>query len=98
MALDQGMTTLSKNSCVSILFVPPLRAAFNPTRTHSGPPLELQDIIDRGHFAEPSHSRLQAWVQARGGHIKDLGICVGTVIEGPEVRMEELGPEEKDDL
>ena len=98
MVLDQAMTTPSKSFFVSIPCELRLCLAFNPTRTHSEAPLELQDITDRGHFADPSHSRLRAWVQARGGHIKDLGICVGTVIEGPEVRMEELGPEEKDDL
>jgi sulfonate dioxygenase len=37
-------------------------------------------------------------VQARGGTIKDLGICQGTVIEGGDVKLEELGDEERDDL
>ncbi|ORX38373.1 hypothetical protein BD324DRAFT_620609 [Kockovaella imperatae] len=68
----------------------------NPVRTHSEPPLELQNITDRGHFADPGHSRLRAWVKSSGGTIKDLGICVGTVIHG--VKMEEMGPEERDDL
>lgn len=55
-------------------------------------------MTDRGFFADPNHARLRTWVQARGGTIKDLGICQGTVIEGPNVKLEELGNEEKDDL
>jgi sulfonate dioxygenase len=55
------------------------------------------DIIDRGHYADPSHARLRAFVEARGGRVKDLGICVGAVIEG-DVKLEDLGEDEKDDL
>ncbi|RSH82249.1 hypothetical protein EHS25_005959 [Saitozyma podzolica] len=69
----------------------------NPPRTHSDPALPLYDITDRGHFADPDHARLRAFVEARGGKIKDLGICVGTVIEG-DVKLEELGEAERDDL
>lgn len=72
--------------------------AHNPTRTHSEPPLTVQEITDRGFFADPGHARLRAWVKARGGTIKDLGICMGAVIEGENIKMEELGDDEKDDL
>ena len=57
----------------------------------------MYDIIDRGHFAHPDCARLRAFVENRGGKVKDLGICMGTVIEG-DVRLEELGNEERDDL
>lgn len=71
--------------------------AFNPKRTASEPPLGLYDITDRGHFADPHYARLRKFVEERGGKIKDLGICVGTVIEG-DVKMEDLGTDERDDL
>jgi sulfonate dioxygenase len=74
-----------------------LYTAHNPLRTQSEPPLPLFDITDRGLFADPQHSRLRAFVEARGGKIKDLGICVGTVIEG-DVKLEELREGERDDL
>jgi sulfonate dioxygenase len=72
-------------------------AAHNPKRLTSDPPLPMYDITDRGHFADPGCSRLRAFVEARGGRVKDIGICVGTVIEGG-VKLEDLGDEEKDDL
>ena len=75
-----------------------LGAAHNPVRTVSDPPLEIQEITDRGFFADPDHARLRAWVKERGGIIKDLGICVGTMIQGEKIKMEELGDAEKDDL
>jgi sulfonate dioxygenase len=59
--------------------------AHNPPRTHSDPALPLYDITDRGHFADPDHARLRAFVEARGGKIKD-------------VKLEELGEAERDDL
>ncbi len=55
------------------------------------------DIVDRGHFADPDCSRLRAFVENREGRVKDLGICMGTVIEG-DVKLEDLGEEEEDDL
>jgi len=55
------------------------------------------DIVDRGHHADPECSRLRKLVEGRGGGVKDLGICVGTVIEG-DVKLEDLGDEERDDL
>lgn len=55
------------------------------------------DIVDRGHYADPECSRLRRFVEGRGGGVKDLGICVGTVIEG-DVKLEDLGDEERDDL
>ena len=60
--------------------------------------MTVQEITDRGFFADPGHARLRAWVKARGGTIKDLGICMGAVIEGENIKMEELGDDEKDDL
>jgi sulfonate dioxygenase len=55
------------------------------------------DITDRGHYADKNHSRLRRFVEARGGRVKDIGICVGTVVEG-DVKLEDLGDEERDDL
>lgn len=75
-----------------------LTPAHNPTRTHSDPPLPLFDIVDRGHRADPDCARLRAFVEARGGKVKDLGISSGAVIEGGNVKLEELGEAEKDDL
>ncbi|ORY35501.1 hypothetical protein BCR39DRAFT_567766 [Naematelia encephala] len=69
----------------------------NPRRSHPDPPLPYYDITDRGHFADPDHSRLRAAVEAKGGRIKDLGICVGTVVEG-DVKLEDLSQEARDDL
>ncbi len=74
-----------------------LSAAHNPVRTASDPPLGLFDIDDRGHHADPNHARLRAFVKRAGGKIVDLGIAIGTAIDGP-VKLEELGPDEKDDL
>jgi hypothetical protein len=71
--------------------------AHNPTRTQSDPPLPMFDIVDRGHRADPDCARLRAFVEARGGKVKDLGISSGAVVEG-NVKLEELGEEEKDDL
>jgi sulfonate dioxygenase len=70
--------------------------AHNPARTTSDPPLPLFDITDRGHYADPSHSRLRAFAERHGGRVKDIGVAVGTLVEG--VKLEELGQEEKDDL
>ena len=72
-------------------------SAHNPKRLASEPPLPMYDITDRGHFADPDCSRLRAYAESRGGTVKDLGICMGTVIEG-DVKIEELGGKEKDDL
>ncbi|WVQ80176.1 hypothetical protein IAT38_002281 [Cryptococcus sp. DSM 104549] len=70
---------------------------FNPTRTHSDPPLPYYDIKDRGHFADPNAARLRAFVEARGGKVKDQLVAIGTVIEG-DVKLEDLGEAERDDL
>ncbi|RXK42322.1 alpha-ketoglutarate catabolism dioxygenase [Tremella mesenterica] len=70
---------------------------YNPTRDKSDPPLPYFDITDRGHFADPACSRLNAAVKKAGGKIKDLGICVGSVVEG-DIKLEDLTSEEKDDL
>jgi len=59
--------------------------------------LPIFDITDRGHRADPNCSRLRAFVEARGGKVKDIGIAMGTVIEG-DAKLEDLGEEEKDDL
>ncbi|ODN90816.1 alpha-ketoglutarate catabolism dioxygenase [Cryptococcus wingfieldii CBS 7118] len=69
----------------------------NPTRTKSDPPLELQEFSDRGLKADPNAARLRAFVQARGGKVKDQLIAIGTVIEG-DIKLEELGEAERDDL
>lgn len=74
-----------------------IEPAHNPTRTRSDPPLGMFDITDRGHRADPNCSRLRAFVEARGGRVKDLGIAMGAVIEG-DAKLEDLGEEEKDDL
>lgn len=75
-----------------------ISTAHNPKRTQSDPPLPYFDITDRGHFADPNHARLRKWVAERGGTVKDLGICMGTVIEGGNVKLQDLGDAEKDDL
>ena len=74
-----------------------LTSAYNPKRTQSDPPLPLFDITDRGHFADPDLKRLKAEVEAAGGRIKDLGICMGSVVEG-NVKLEDLSYEARDDL
>ena len=74
-----------------------LMIAHNPVRTESDPVLPMFDITDRGHRADPNCSRLRAFVEARGGKVKDIGIAMGTVIEG-DAKLEDLGEEEKDDL
>jgi hypothetical protein len=71
--------------------------AYNPVRERSDPALPMFDITDRGHFADPNHARLRAFAEARGGRVKDLGICVGAVVEG-DVKLEDLGEAERDDL
>ncbi|KAK4685414.1 sulfonate dioxygenase, partial [Tremellales sp. Uapishka_1] len=69
----------------------------NPKRTESEPPLTPTEITDKGFSADRTFSRLRAFVEARGGRIRDIGVAVGTVIEG-DVKMEELGDGERDDL
>ncbi|OCF57547.1 alpha-ketoglutarate catabolism dioxygenase [Kwoniella mangroviensis CBS 10435] len=69
----------------------------NPDRTESDPPLPHFDIQDRGLKAHPNAARLRAFVEARGGKVRDQLVAVGTVIEG-DIKLEELGEEEKDDL
>lgn len=72
--------------------------AHNPVRTEVGPPLPYYDITDRGHYADPNVSRLRAFVEARGGRIRELGIAIGAMIEGGDVQINQLGQEERDDL
>nr|KIR88806.1 alpha-ketoglutarate catabolism dioxygenase [Cryptococcus tetragattii IND107] len=69
----------------------------NPPRTQSDPPLPFYDIEDRGHRAHPNAARLRAFVEARGGKVKDILVAIGTVIEG-DVKLADLGEAEKDDL
>ena len=57
----------------------------------------MTDITERGHFADPNCSRLRAYVEKRAGKIQDLGVCLGTAIEG-DVKLEDLGEAERDDL
>lgn len=71
--------------------------AHNPPRTQSDPPLPFYDIEDRGHRAHPNAARLRAFVEARGGKVKDILVTIGTVIEG-DVKLADLGEAEKDDL
>lgn len=73
-------------------------SAHNPKRTRADPALPMFDITDRGHFADPNCARLRKYVESRGGTIRELGICVGTVIEGENVKLGELNDDEKDDL
>ncbi|KAL7422415.1 hypothetical protein Q5752_003061 [Cryptotrichosporon argae] len=68
----------------------------NPTRTQSDPPLAPFEHVDRAQFAAPNSARLRAFVDARGGKVRDLGIAMGTVVES--IKLEELGTDERDDL
>ncbi|WVQ95045.1 hypothetical protein IAU59_002137 [Kwoniella sp. CBS 9459] len=69
----------------------------NPPREKSDPVLPTFDIADRGLRAHPNAARLRAFVEARGGKIKDMLVAIGSYIEG-DVKLEDLGEEEKDDL
>ncbi|OCF31548.1 alpha-ketoglutarate catabolism dioxygenase [Kwoniella heveanensis BCC8398] len=69
----------------------------NPPREKSDPELPIFDIVDRGLRAHPNAARLRAFVEARGGKIKDMLVAIGSYIEG-DVKLEDLGEEEKDDL
>nr|ODN94406.1 alpha-ketoglutarate catabolism dioxygenase [Cryptococcus depauperatus CBS 7855] len=71
---------------------------YNPPRSESDPPLPFYNIEDRGHHADPNAARLRTFVEARGGKVKDLLVAIGTVIEGDNVKLEDLGQDERDDL